>query len=83
MDFYGFVQQDVAQMIVGKRSENSGVAEPSDEPPPTRMPFGSGWGQAVLSSVEMCGGAWLLVQADLRPQGAQVLPEGGSAPTPD
>ena len=33
--------------------------------------------QAVHPAVEVCGAAQLLVQADLRPQGAQVLPEGG------
>ena len=33
--------------------------------------------QAVQPAVKVCGAAQLLVQADLRPQGAQVLPEGG------
>ena len=32
--------------------------------------------QAVHLAVQLCEGAHLLVLTDLRPQGAQVLPEG-------
>ena len=38
--------------------------------------------QAVRAAAEVCGPVVLTVQADLRPQGAEVLPQGGLEGSP-